>query len=579
MSEQNEAEIKLNFVTNRDEVLQDLARIGKAREDLAKKSAAAAKMEADAEKAILDAYRQRMNMSGRPSFGSAPTPSGGPGTGGGGGGGRHDDADEYNAQRFGQIARRWHRRMTAIESISGMGEMLGALAGGKAGAAIGAGAGTIFQSGINIASSHASHAARRLNVSNNASLADFQKTQMLSEDLPVIGGLLRSLRELNQAVDGTTEALRQNAITYADRRADIGSHIGLEMQSIRNRGQLQEAQNRAGVLGQSSIVPQGQFDRSTSQGEAAYRQAQRLQPYLDRAAEAQREVEIARRNEAAARGRMGGLDGRIDQLIQNRADTHRNLTAAEAAQRRFAGSTVFETNPIQRGLFGGSSWSRMHDRTADIDALRREQAAISDDLAQTRQARGGLVNEAQGATLARINAERRQRDAMTDVNRGRLANLQESESNMSNRATTFGRMTWIERQQGLNALRMIRQHGIQNVPQDIVASAERIDPAFVQRAAQNFGENTQEYRAHQREFAPETERGSLRDIRTEMATVQDQIRQAAIDSANLAAEAQMAAFREFGRILTDNLQRAMNEIVNRRNEDRAVGNLHQGQGN
>ncbi|HEX3315899.1 MAG TPA: hypothetical protein VHR72_13450, partial [Gemmataceae bacterium] len=60
MSEENKAKIEIDFVVNRDEAVQDLQKIKQSREDLGKSAEAAAKREAEAEKATLAAYQERM---------------------------------------------------------------------------------------------------------------------------------------------------------------------------------------------------------------------------------------------------------------------------------------------------------------------------------------------------------------------------------------------------------------------------------------------------------------------------------------------------------------------------------------
>src|SRR5579872_1106727 len=57
-------------------------------------------------------------------------------------------------------------------------------------------------------------AARAADILNNSMLTQAQKTQSLAESLPIIGGIAKAVRELGEAANGTTDALRRSAEAF-----------------------------------------------------------------------------------------------------------------------------------------------------------------------------------------------------------------------------------------------------------------------------------------------------------------------------------------------------------------------------
>jgi hypothetical protein len=491
----------------------------------------------------------------------------------GGAMGSADEKNQLQFRRFGAVARQWHRRMTAMQSVSGMGELAGGAIGGKAGAEAGAGIGTIIQALIDTTSRTFNTFGNMKNTFSNASLSDTQKAQISREHLPIVGNLLKSMREFGQAMDGTTETLRANRDRFANLGLEQSTHYSAEAEKSAFRGRLSEAQNRFAGIGGASAAPQQLFDRSTSQGQAAYQQAQRLLPLQDAAAAAAREVQVARANEQAAIGRRD-VGARTLRSAGNRHAAYGAAVAnLDRQNRRYAHAWFFETNPLSRagaGAFGSPDLGGLHDPTGELDTARRSLAQASQDMATAANEQRTRNQAVEAAGTARIQAEQRQHGAMIDLNRGRLGNLQQAESHMSSQAGRFGAMGRNQRIQALSAARQIRQRGIANVPHSLIELARQFDPNFVESEAQRAGENTPEYRAWQQDFAPRNERGSLGDVRNDITTMQDQIRGQVLDAATMAAKSQVALVTAVLAKFQEYLDKAVHSVIGHQHELQAA---------
>ncbi len=485
---------------------------------------------------------------------------------------RRREASEETLQqrltRSGKGVRQMRRAFTALHSVEGIGNLLGGEAGGFYGyagmQAIGA-----VQGGLG-------GATRAMGIAQNASLSDEQKHRMMTEEMPIVGGLLRSLRQFGQALDGSAELIRSSAERYANLRADNAAAQGLASQRNTGQGQLDEAENRARGLAGATAPRQQLFDRSTSSGEAAYQNAQRLLPLEDRLAAARRESAIAAANEESARQRTLGGEARLSGIIHDRNAALGRLGAAQRRQSQYGNGNFFTTANFMSRTFNPSN-PGLGDQTGAINEAGEQLRTQAERLAAAHRDQGQRDQDYRAAGLARVQAQQREQEARLDLSRGHFSNLQQAEANMTNRAGRFGRMSRMERAQGLYAARQIRLHGIQNVPRHLIEHADRFDSAFVDREAQRFGENTPEYRAHQAEFAAPLEKGSLADIRNDLATLQDRIRQETLDVAKLSADATIAVIREAFRLFNSAIEKAVMEERHAREQGQANAHGLEGQ--
>lgn len=341
------------------------------------------------------------------------------------------------------------------------------------------------------------------NIAQRGDLTSAQRRQGVSEALPIIGGTIRALRELSEALNGTTERIRVIGIRAELQETRNQAAARFDPMLLAARVQQAAAASQAASMQGARPVPVERFDRSTISGERAFTEDQLRLPHRIAIAEAERGVTAARGAQAASserlremRLRQRGLnerefDAQLDHARINREERPRRRTPQElqeAARRHgaFGGAAAFDpmvTPPVQ------------HEARARNQAQRR-------DINQQQANVGGLINQELQTQLqlttqvAQAESTLRQRNIA--LMREELTILQNRERVMVNSAHTIGMMNPIDRMVGMTAAREYMRLGHDQSPQFLRERAATVIPDIVEHRAIQSGQRSGEFQEIQR---------------------------------------------------------------------------------
>lgn len=389
-----------------------------------------------------------------------------------------------------------------------------------------------------------------LNAGNNTDMTIGQQQRAglegIADSIPVLGGIVKgvinNIRGLANAIDGTTERIRQANI----RLAEDPQRLALTM---RNRSEISDlsseylnARHRAGIMDSASVPEMRRFDRSTATGEQAFQDEQQRMPARDAAAAAEREAAIARAAVLVSQQERDQADGQY-------------RSVAGSGRRQAAQSRVDSARSRDRAYW--STNGEQVEAGAELrNALQEESAA-----AERREA---LVRRHQQTAVAAVQAESRARQANIQIMQAELQIGQQSEQRMRSNASRLGGMSWIDRKQGIAARLMVETQGVGNVAPHILQQARSVDPEGVDRLTTRFGENTAEYRELQRRGIFQ-DQGSIEQRRDNNANLQQQVREATLrdqqETARAMSEAVANTLQQFFGVFEERMARLARELT------------------
>jgi hypothetical protein len=351
-------------------------------------------------------------------------------------------------------------------------------------------------------------------------------------------GVAGSLLKFRNAMDGTTEGMRRAARNLVDMqtRAEIQGRNRSDMMAM--QGGVDTARATAASLAGASAPMMPGFDRWSMAGQQAYEEYQTVTPAQDAAAAAEREARAARLAESSAAGRYGAA--------QRRYQMYRGATRRQG--RNEAGYVSNENTYFDRNQLG---------RQNNLGALSANQTSEASTFEQMIQAR----KELERAGVSAAEAESRARQANLQVMQAELAVLTQREQRMTGDASRLGGMNVLDRRLGLEAARQVAANGIDNVAPEVRERARAFAPQWYQQRATQLGEGTAEYSAGRAEGFLTPGSQSIDSVRGEMANLQQQIREGAIENARRTAveisNVMGRALEDIGPILEERIAQAL----------------------
>jgi len=385
--------------------------------------------------------------------------------------------------------------------------------------------------------------AQAMNTSQRTDLTDAQKRNQIADSVPVVGGLLKSLREFGRALDGTTESMRQNTVRHQENLAvdRVQAQVtGRTNQIERELGTRQARHDATSAVG---YAPLQTFDRQTVAGRQQHAEYQRLLPLQDRHVELQREEFTATRDQQLAQQQLA-------QATDRQAVALRNVMATEQRyQRAFRGS-----DPRELQLA-----AHARERASQAESAIRPTYDTALGVAEAASSR-----QAQARSAVRRNA--------IDEQRAQLGNLEDRYSRTEQGAATWGAASPIERSLGLSALRQVREHGERAGP-EAWSYAQRFAPEYAREQQVRIGEESPERMQAIREgFRPSYEATPLREQDRQIDNARADIRVNVNLDAREFSRHTLRAFREVYGEMIQSLQAQVNEVRRNMQAGRAVVN-------
>jgi hypothetical protein len=254
-------------------------------------------------------------------------------------------------------------------------------------------------------------------------------------------------------------------------------------------GEISASQSRYDAARGASPVAFNPGDRSTVAGSIRYREELQILGLKDKQAEATRQATAARKQEADSAGRLVGFQREVEALDRRKKDLFDQFNKAEGPEKARLGGLLEATG---------------------LDLNAANQRARTE--AERRRALGIAAAEAEGAAGR----------AGLDVRREQLGVLVQRENTASSQATNLGLMGPAARARAKFALQYIQQHGIDNVPPELIAAARSVAPETVGKIAENAG---QKHVEDFRKLAPDEFRDNVPGIRGEVDKARQGIRE------------------------------------------------------
>ncbi len=388
--------------------------------------------------------------------------------------------------------------------ISGMGPMIGGMTAGAAGLAL-----------MHTAAAGLTTAAGMMTIGQDEGLSGAQKRNKIMEDLPVIGGFIASVNKMKDAVDGTAAAIVKAEKRFEQQAMQARQSAQLSGTRMGSEAEIGHHQRLAAAYGGIAVGPS---PVRRFFGDVGAEEAEARLGASDELARARARAAAARGDVAASRARLGGL-------VAGRSALEDKVAAGVGRDRQLKADADAWSGENK----GGRVSSALETKAAEV-RLAEQQKLVEQEIGRAKQ-----------ANLASAEAESAVRKAEIGQMQAELGILKQREAMMSGTARRMGSMNVMERQLGLQALKMVQKHGIGNVAEDVRQAAERFSPELMAKWGEKFGENTAEGQEYKRMLQDEgmlgKDAGTLEQTRAKIAKVQTDVRVAVnLDTNKLSAE-------------------------------------------
>lgn len=385
---------------------------------------------------------------------------------------------EGEMKKLGQQEQQFRGRGKVTQALFGDvgGGLLGQLTGGGGLAGMFGKVGALGVGGLGMAGAQmaAGSATRLLNAANDPTRAPELRKQDTLEALPVVGGLIKSFRELKEAADGTTAGLKK-----------IAMYNPIQQQGVVAQGQ--ERSGRAAIeaeqiglqarkyafaeyTGKGSEMPRlKEVDRSTAKGELEHEKQVRMLP-LEMG---QRQAKLGA---VEAKVRVGQL-GREAEHKQEQFDLAQKRADRATENRKRTLAKTGDAGPGEKPIKVQKGQALADEERA---LLELEQRRVELQQAQERHQQG-MVGAAQAESSAR--------KALIAVDQERLNLLVQQGERMKAAAQGFGGMQLGDRVSAAQAARMAKERGFGALTHEQQGLLERAGAGnYVRKERQKLGE-------------------------------------------------------------------------------------------
>jgi hypothetical protein len=385
------------------------------------------------------------------------------------------------------------------------------------------------------------------NTLQNNDLTLAQKGHAILDDATL--GVSKQLRELGNALDGTTERVRRAGIRLQE-QSQVNSLAG------RNWDEYAAARNTAltagvaaDVLGSSSVRRWDHIDRGTYGGQVAFGQQQQRIAADDSLAAAERQAEIAR-------GALGVQRAVVDEA----RDDYRIAHAARQRVNRLYNDTL-------RDEAGGSR--RQASRAelgTELRLAQEEEGRALERLIESRRRLGQVGVEA-------AQAEARAREATVEVMRTELTIAEQRTNRMSSDAARIGGLSAVDRSLAASAAIMAQEQGIGSLTQRMRARVQAIAPEWYQAQVQRLGEGTAEFgELSRRGILQHDGRRSIEESRREETVLRDSVRQEVLRNQQVLARETSEILDRALRSLVSSFDQRVRDLVRELTTGRQMSN-------
>ena len=364
---------------------------------------------------------------------------------------------------------------------------------------------------------------------------DAQKARQAFRDF-VPGG--ERIQGFTDAMTGRAAAMEENRLNEERRRLGVQSRLDQSAAMLSYNPQQAGREGLAAAYRGQSAVVGSVYDRTTSAGERAYREEQRILPLRQEEARAERALAVASRERVASQAELNRLRGTETGLQQRLIKQERQLASGD-----------FESGTSRDDLLRTIGTTR-----AELQGIRGQQ-------------RGAL--EAVGASARGESAAQAERDKARSRTRllGEAETLEGRVETAQGAARRLGTNPF-DRQYALYSARLAKRYFEQNgtldgLPEDNIQAARGFAPEFIDRAIIAGNAKTPEFAAGLKEFGvADFGTGDIKGDSTKAQELKRRLGEAEFRVDAESAERIAATGRSFGAELDKLIAKALKEALN-----------------
>lgn len=334
------------------------------------------------------------------------------------------------------------------------------------------------------------------------------------------------IQKFTDNISGRTAGYEQASIDAQRRAAEVQG--ALEKSSFAIGFNPQQAGREAlakAYKGQTAVTG-SVFDRSTAEGERAYRLEQRVLPLKQAEAKAERDAAVATAEQLAAQKELNRVK--------------------EVGSRLTVGRQRLERQLKEDGFGSGVN------RQEVLKRLETTDVGITGNIAQQREAANAAQAAQERAVAART--ERDKARMRTDLI-GQAETLEFRAERAEGAAARIGGMNPFERAFGFQAARIGRRQGkLDGLPQEYLQAWAQFDPEGFAKAREATGKNSAEFQAFEKEF-PGTFEGDPEGLRRRAAELRKQAGEVEFKLDSSAADSLATSGKKFGDFIVSTFER------------------------
>jgi hypothetical protein len=295
----------------------------------------------------------------------------------------------------------------------------------------------------------------------DAQLDAAQKSRLLAESIPVVGGMIKSFNEFKDGITGVTTALQ-----YLQRDLDLTLQKKVAQQEFygaERSGRLELAGARGQAVGLSgqALVEQTFGSTATAQGQREYQAQLARQPALLAQRTARAEIDATKFKVKEIEKLEKEEQGRLERARMQESEAAGRLRQREVAEekRQRSLNKIITSGPVGLIVGAGMQAFGSEDRVGRSAAKIDTQKAITDQL----NAQNNLLSiqeQKKQAAVQLAKAESDLRKSAIELDKSRVGYLDQQMGLIKSQSTAYGLLNAAEREALLQTVEQVKKHGL-----------------------------------------------------------------------------------------------------------------------
>lgn len=332
-----------------------------------------------------------------------------------------------------------------------------------------------------------------------------------------------TIQSWSDDITGRTAGMEQAQVKHQQNQAAMQGRLQMSAFNLSHNPQQAGLDARARGLAGARAIGEGSFDRSSAEGEKAFRDRQRMLPLERESAKAEREAAAASAQRTASNKELANIEKRQVELVGERRKLEKQSENTSGVERQRA-----------------------------ILALQRNE--------QETQALGGQRQQAAGQVAAATNADAQARAGVQMVGVRKLQSeaqgLEEDAAQAAGGARRLGMMSSFERSRAAEAVRQAQTSGVESLTERQRQLAMSVAPETLGKKFEEVGARSGAF-ADLTKSAPADFAGDPEKLRKEAAAKRDEAAKKELDVEASVAKVASEAGREQGKLIADAIKKGI----------------------